>query len=87
LSKVSKMIRAPRKLLEAIAQRLPKPLGDLLLRRPLLLPLILGALCNIPIAALGSEYQLLRWIALVILVLLVIIPIGDGLAVSYRRGG
>ncbi len=70
------MIRAPRKLLEAIAQRLPKPLGDLLLRRPLLLPLTLGALCNIPIAALGSEYQLLRWIALVILVLLVIIPIG-----------
>ena len=54
---------------------MPAPARGLFERRPLLFPLLLALVCDVPLAALGSDYQALRWTAFALLVLFLLLPV------------
>ncbi len=71
------MIRPFRKL----GSLFPEPLKGFFERRPAALPIALALLCDVPLAALGSGFQALRWTAFALLMLLLVIPV---FAVLFR---
>ena len=58
---------------------MPSPARGFFERRPLLFPLLLALACDVPLAALGSDFQALRWIAFALLMLLLVAPVSAAL--------